>query len=64
MLLSLFSGLITGIVIGFLFFNYINDNCIYKGPDSNKEKTKIWEKDGKWYQYETRIVICPSDLRK
>lgn len=56
MIISVFMGIICGIVIGFFLpFRSVKTH----GPDSNIIRNQVYKVGNKCYQFTPQVVICP-----
>lgn len=53
-------SLIFGIVVGILVYRALFKQIIYKGPNSNLIRHKIYNVEGKCYKFNPVIHICPN----
>ena len=61
--INIFISIVFGIIVGYLFKNLLFRNSIvYRGPNSNSEKFKIYKEDGECYMMVPKVCICPIDL--
>lgn len=52
-------SLIFGIIIGIFIYRMLFKQVIYKGPNSNFIRHKIYQENGKCYKFNPIIHICP-----
>ncbi|AYV78754.1 MAG: hypothetical protein Edafosvirus30_5 [Edafosvirus sp.] len=59
-ILNIIIGLIIGVVIAIFYNSY---NVLYRGPNSNEIKNKIYkDNDGNCYRLVPVVHICPTSI--
>jgi hypothetical protein len=59
-IISVILGILCGYLLKKIFFS---NNVIYRGPDSNEEKYKVYQEDDKCYRLVPKICICPINIK-